>query len=62
MAFLIQKMLTWHLKNVKYIFFYYYFISHVSKQCISFATLAFSITGLIAEIISKTIFKNQELT
>ena len=59
MTFLIQKMLTWHL-NIYY--YYYYFISHVSKQCILFATSAFSVTGLTAETILKTIFKNQGLT
>ena len=41
---------------------FYYFISHVNKQCILFATLAFSVTGLTAGTILKSIFKNQELT
>ena len=41
------------------IFFYYYFISHSSKQCIPFATLAFSVTGLIVGTILKTPMKNQ---
>ena len=36
-----------------------YFISHVNKQCIPFATLAFFVTGLTAGTILKTIFKNQ---
>ena len=45
----------------KYIF-YYYFISHVSKQCIPFPTLAFSVTGLTVGTILKTIFENQGLT
>ena len=58
MAFLIQKMLTWHLN----IYFYYYFISHISKQCISFATSAFSVTELTVGTILKTIFENQGLT
>ena len=40
------------------IFFYYYFISYVSKQCILFPTLAFSVTGLTVGTILKTIFKN----
>ena len=35
------------------------FISHVSKQCIPFATSAFSITKLTVWTILKTIFKNQ---
>ena len=54
-------MLTWRLKNVKYIF-YYYFISHVSKQCTPFTTSAFSVTGLTVGTILKMIFENQELT
>ena len=41
---------------------FYYFISHVNKQCILFATLAFSITGLTVGTILKTIFENQGLT
>ena len=45
-----------------YIFFFYYFISHVSKQCIPFVTLAFSITGLMVGTILKMIFENQGLT
>ena len=44
------------------IFFYYYFISYVSKQCILFVTSGFSITGLTVETILKTIFENQGLT
>ena len=45
----------------KYIF-YYYFISHVSKQCIPFATSAFSVTGLTIGTILKMIFENQGLS
>ena len=45
----------------KYIF-YYYFISHVSKQCIPFATSAFSVTGLMVGAILKMTFENQGLT
>ena len=41
---------------------YYYFISHVSKQCIPFATSAFFVTGLMVGTILKTIFENHELT
>ena len=59
--FLLIQMLTWHLKNVKYIY-YYYFISHVNKQCIPFTTSAFSVTGLMIGTILKTIFENQGLT
>jgi len=44
--------MTWHADVV----FYYYFISHVSKQCIPFAMYAFSVTGLTAGIKIKTIF------
>ena len=51
-------MLTGHLN----IYIFYYFISHVSKQCISFATSTFSIIGLTVETILKMIFENQELT
>ena len=49
-----QKMLN--------IFYYYYFISHVSKQYILFVTSTFSVTELTVGTILKTIFKNQGLT
>ena len=39
-------------------FFFCYFISHVSKQCILFATSAFSVTGLMVGTILKMIFEN----
>ena len=46
----------------KYIYFYYYFISHVSIQCIPFVTSAFSVIGLTVGTILKTIFENHGLT
>ena len=49
-------------RTFKYIYIFYYFISHVSKQCIPFVTLAFSITGLTVGTILKMIFENQGLT
>ena len=49
-------------RTFKYIYIFYYFISHVSKQCIPFVTSAFSITGFMVGTILKMIFENQGLT
>ena len=60
--------LTWlfsNLENARVAFKKYqikYFISHINKQCIPFAISTFSVTGLTAWTILKTIFKNQGLT
>ena len=48
--------------NMTFKFVFCYFISHVSKQCIPFATSAFSVTGLTVGTILKMIFENQGMT
>ena len=48
--------------NMTFKFFFCYFISHISKQCIPFATSAFSVTGLTVGTILKMIFENQGMT
>ena len=48
--------------NMTFNFFFGYFISHISKQCIPFATSAFSVTGLMVGAILKMTFENQGLT
>ena len=48
--------------NMTFKFFFCYFISHISKQCIPFATSAFSVTELTVGTILKMIFENQGMT
>ena len=49
-------------ENANMTFNFFFLISHVSKQCIPFATSTFSVTGLTVWTILKMIFENQGMT